>query len=109
MWSLDFGAPSPRLVSGTLKKINIYEGISASDLHGFIEKRANWDFVAVSGQYRTFNNVYRVEDGRFEFFPQEKKFPTPLMELFPTDREMDREKFMKDLRRWKKQGLKSRS
>jgi len=102
IWSVDFGQDEPALVKGRLCKVSLYEGIGASELSGLIQKTANWDFVGISAQYRTFNNVYRVENGRFEYYPQEKKFPLPLMELFPADREMDREKFMKDVRRWKK-------
>jgi len=47
--------------------------------------------------------VYRVDRGNFECYPQEKKFPQPLAEVFPSSREKDREKYMKDVRRWKGQ------
>jgi len=33
----------------------------------------------------------------------EKKFPQPLTEVFPRNREMEREKYLKDVRRWKGQ------
>lgn len=102
IWSIDFGRDDPVLVKGRIGKVNLYEGIGASELSGLIDRNTSWDFVGISAQYRTFNNIYRVENGRFEFYPQDKKFPLPLMELFPADRAMDREKFMKDVRRWKK-------
>jgi len=102
IWSVDFSRDEPALVKGRIGKVNLYEGIAASELLALIGGRTNWDFVGISAQYRTFGNVYRVENGRFEFFPQEKKFPLPLMELFPADQAMDREKFMKDVRRWKR-------
>jgi L-ascorbate metabolism protein UlaG (beta-lactamase superfamily) len=101
IWSLDFGSDQPSVIRGRIGKVNLYEGIGVSEFYGLINKTANWDFVGISGQYRTFNNIYRVDNSRFEFYPQEKKFPQPLMEIFPNDQEMDREKFMKDVRRWK--------
>ncbi|MFQ5450451.1 MAG: MBL fold metallo-hydrolase [Nitrospinaceae bacterium] len=101
VWSVDFGEPEPALVDGSLGKINVYEGISYSEFYKFIRKETNWDFVGVAAQYRTFQNIYRVGNGQFEYYSHDKKFPLPLMEIFPPDQEMDREKFMKDVRRWK--------
>lgn len=101
IWSIDFGSNEPKVVKGRIGKINLYEGISCSELFRLMEGETNWDFVGIAAQYRYFHNVYRVAEGNFECFPQDKKFPPPLMELFPAGREMDREKFMKDVRRWK--------
>lgn len=101
IWSIDFGAKQIRVVKENLAKINLYEGISCSELRGLIEKTANWDFIGVAAQFRTFNNIYRVLEGRFEFWPPEKKFPQPLVVVFSDDEEMKREKFMKDVRKWK--------
>jgi len=47
--------------------------------------------------------VYRVDRENFEYYPQEKKLPRPLAEVCPSSREKDREKYMKDVRRWKGQ------
>ena len=68
-----------------------------------IEKRTSWDYVALCGNYRTFNNIYRVTEGNFQYFSSEKvnQVLEPLMEAFPADLEMDREKYMKEVRRWK--------
>ena len=101
IWSIDFGSSEPQIVAGRLERINIYEGISYSELAALIQQKTCWDFVGASAQYRTFNNIYRVEKGKFEYFPNEKKFPHPLTEAFPSNKEMDREKFMKDVRKWK--------
>lgn len=101
IWSIDFSSPEPKVVQGRLERINIYEGIAYSELARLIQKKTSWDFVGASAQYRTFNNIYRVEQGKFEYFPSEKKFPHPLTEAFPSDKDMDREKFMKDVRKWK--------
>lgn len=100
VWSLDFGK-SPAPVKGFMGRVNLYEGIACSELARLIRGETNWDFVGASGQYRTFHNVYRVVGEKFEFYPQEKKFPQPLMEVFPADKAMDREKYLKDVRRWK--------
>ncbi|MGP0564783.1 MULTISPECIES: MBL fold metallo-hydrolase [unclassified Nitrospina] len=102
VWSIDFSKP-PAITRGYLGRVNVYEGISYSELYRLIKGETNWDFVGASGQYRTFHNVYRVVGGNFECFPQEKKFPQPLMEVFPPDKAMDREKYLKDVRRWKGQ------
>ncbi len=102
IWSIDFSRP-PEIQKGYFGTVNIYEGIGYSELYRLIQGETNWDFVGASGQYRTFHNIYRVSRGNFEFYPQEKKFPQPLTEVFPSDREMDREKYMKDVRRWKGQ------
>jgi len=101
MWSLDFNREPLELVPDRITKINLYEGIACSELVRLIQGEANWDFVGISAQYRYFHNIYRLGDGRFECFPQEKKFPAPLMQVFPAGAEMDREKFMRDVRRWK--------
>ncbi len=101
IWNIDFRNEDLKIQKDCLPKTTLYEGISASDLVCLIEGRTSWDFVGISGCYRTFNNVYRVGQGTFEFFPTEKDFPLPLLQVFPSDRKMDREKYMRDVRRWK--------
>ncbi|MDP6336534.1 MAG: MBL fold metallo-hydrolase [Nitrospinaceae bacterium] len=101
IWNIDFRNEDLKIQEDCLPKTTLYEGISASDLVCLIEGRTSWDFVGISGCYRTFNNVYRVGQGTFEFFPTEKDFPLPLLQVFPSDRKMDREKYMRDVRRWK--------
>ncbi len=103
VWSVDFGVEEPEIQKGDIGKINLYEGISSSEFVALIEKRTSWDFVSLCGNYRTFNNVYKVSDGRFEYYPGEEidHVLEPLMDIFPSNSEMDREKYMKDVRRWK--------
>ena len=101
IWNIDFRNEDLKIQEDCLPKTTLYEGISASDLVCLIEGKTSWDFVGISGCYRTFNNVYRVGQGTFEFFPTEKDFPLPLLQVFPSDRKMDREKYMRDVRRWK--------
>ena len=101
IWNIDFRNEDLKIQKDCLAKTTLYEGISASDLVCLIEGRTSWDFVGISGCYRTFNNVYRVGQGTFEFFPTENDFPLPLLQVFPSDRKMDREKYMRDVRRWK--------
>ncbi len=103
VWSIDFGQDQFQLHMGSLGKINLYEGIGASELYALIQKTTSWDYVALCGNYRTFNNIYRITNGSLEYFPSEKinQALEPLMDTFPADLEMDREKFLKDVRRWK--------
>ena len=103
IWSVDFGQSDPSLQQGDLGKINLYEGIASSEFRGLIEEKTPWDYVALCGNYRTFNNIYRITNGSFEIPPKDSSNYAlePLMVLFPWDRKMDREKFMKDVRRWK--------
>jgi L-ascorbate metabolism protein UlaG (beta-lactamase superfamily) len=103
VWSIDFAQDKLRVQKGDLGKINIYEGIGSSELYALIEGTTSWDYVTLCGNYRTFNNIYRVTNGSFEIPPEDKSNYTlePLMEAFPWDKAMDREKFMKDVRRWK--------
>ncbi len=107
VWGIDFAQDKLRLQKGDLGKINIYEGIGSSELYALIEGTTSWDYVTLCGNYRTFNNIYRVTDGSFEIPPEDKSNYTlePLMEAFPWDKVMDREKFMKDVRRWKGKAL----
>lgn len=100
IWSIDF-SKDPVIQKGYFGTVNIYEGVGYSELYRLIQGDTNWDFVGASGQYRTFHNIYRVGRGNFECYPQEKKFPQPLTQIFQANREMDREKYMKDVRRWK--------
>ncbi|CAI2718371.1 MBL fold metallo-hydrolase [Nitrospina watsonii] len=102
VWSIDFSKPLT-IQKGYMGRFTLYEGIACSELFRLIQGTTNWDFVGASGQYRTFHNIYRVVENRFEYYPQEKKFPQPLMEVFPADRAMDREKYLKDVHRWKGQ------
>jgi hypothetical protein len=103
VWSIDFAEDKPRIQKEDLGKINLYEGIASSELYNLIEGKTPWDYVTLCGNYRTFNNLYRITDGNFEYFPSEKMNVAfePLMDVFPWDQAMDREKFMKDVRRWK--------
>ena len=103
IWHIDFGQNDLQIQKGEPGKTNLYEGIASSELHALIENRKPWDYVTLCGNYRTFNNIYRVTEGSFEFNPSEKMnfVFEPLMDVFPWDQEMDREKYMKDVRRWK--------
>jgi hypothetical protein len=77
--------------------------VASSELYALIQKTTSWDYVALCGNYRTFNNIYRITNGQLEYFPSEKinQALEPLMDTFPSDLDMDREKFLKDVRRWK--------
>jgi len=101
IWSIDFKAEKIKLKEGSYEKINLYEGIAISDLVGLIDRITSWDYVGISGNYRTFNNIYRVGAGVFEVFPADRAFPLPLAQIFPSNYEMDRNKYMKDILRWK--------
>ena len=103
-WTIDFGqTDKPKLQKGDLGKINLYEGISSSELCGLVEGTTSWDYVTLCGNYRTFNNIYRITDGGFELPPEDKSNYAlePLMDIFPWDKDMDRRKFMRDVQRWK--------
>jgi len=103
-WTIDFAQPDkPQLHKSDIGKINLYEGISSSELCALIESTTSWDYVTLCGNYRTFNNIYRVTNGRVELPPEDRSNYAlePLMDLFPWDSDMDRRKFMKDVRRWK--------
>ena len=103
-WTVDFSqSGEPKLHKGDIGKINIYEGISSSELCALVEGKTSWDYVTLCGNYRTFNNIYRITDGRFELPPEDKSNYAlePLMDIFPWDRDMDRQKFMRDIKRWK--------
>ena len=104
VWGIDFGQSSqPKLHKGMLGKISLYEGISSSEFCALIEGTTSWDYVTLCGNYRTFNNIYRVTDGGFEIPPEDKSNYAlePLMDIFPWDKDMDRRKFMRDVIRWK--------
>jgi len=103
IWSVDFEKEPFEIQKGELGKISLYEGVSASELYALIEGETSWDYVALCGNYRTFNNIYRVADGSFEIPPKDKSNYAfePLMDAFPWDSKMDRDKFMRDVRRWK--------
>ena len=103
MWGIDFAQDELRVQKGDLGKINVYEGIGSSELYALTEGTTSWDYVTLCGNYRTFHNIYRVTDGSLELPPEDLSNYSlePLMEAFPWDEAMNREKFMKDVRRWK--------
>ena len=100
-WNIDFKEKRLQVRKNTRGKINLYEGIAAFDLLKLIKGTTSWDNVGISGNYRTFSNIYRVGAGTFEFFPLDRPFPLPLLQTFPNNQEMDRKKYMKDVLRWK--------
>jgi UDP-MurNAc hydroxylase len=100
-WDIDFRKNELKACKNNLRKINLYEGIASSDLIKLINGETSWDYVGLSGNYRTFNNIYRVGPGSFEFYPLDRPFPLPLLQVFPSNKEMDRKKYMKDVLRWK--------
>ena len=103
IWNIDFGQDGINIQKAEPGKTNLYEGIGSSELFALIENKTSWDYVTLCGNYRTFNNIYRVTEGSFEFNPSEKMNCVfePLMEAFPWDHAMDREKYMREVRRWK--------
>ena len=74
-----------------------------TQLCALIEGNTSWDYVTLCGNYRTFNNIYRITEGGFELPPEDKSNYAlePLMDLFPWDKDMDKRKFMRDVHRWK--------
>ena len=103
-WSIDFGQPgNPTIQKGDIGKINLYEGISSSELCALVEGTTSWDYVTLCGNYRTFNNIYRITEAGIEIPPEDKSNYAlePLMDLFPWDNDMDKRKFMRDVHRWK--------
>ena len=104
IWIIDFTElGNPKIQKGDIGKINLYEGISSSELCALIEGNTSWDYVTLCGNYRTFNNIYRITEGGFELPPEDKSNYAlePLMDLFPWDKDMDKRKFMRDVHRWK--------
>jgi len=103
IWCLDFAGEDASIIKGRVGKINLYEGIACSELYRLIHQDTSWDYVGINGQYRTFKDIYRIRLGEFEKWEgkNQEKFPQPLTELFPAGSEMDRAKFMRDVKRWK--------
>jgi len=102
IWCLDFAGEDANIIKGRVGKINLYEGIASSELYSLIQSETSWDYVGINGQYRTFKNIYRIRLGEFEHWTgKDGEFLQPLTEVFPAGAEMDREKFMRDVERWK--------
>ena len=102
IWCLDFAGEDAAIIKGRVGKINLYEGIASSELYSLIQSETSWDYVGINGQYRTFKNIYRIRMGEFEHWTRtDDEFLQPLTEVFPAGAEMDREKFMRDVERWK--------
>ena len=103
IWCMDFTGEDASIIKGRVGKINLYEGIACSELYRLIHNDTSWDYVGINGQYRTFKDLYRIRLGEFEIWEGQgkKRFPQPLTEIFPAGQEMDRVKFMRDVKRWK--------
>ena len=103
IWCMDFTEEDASIIKGRVGKINLYEGIACSELYGLIHNDTSWDYVGINGQYRTFKDVYRIRLGEFEKWEGQgkEKFLQPLTEIFPAGQDMDRAKFMRDVKRWK--------
>ena len=59
-WNIDFREKKIHVYKKNQGKITLYEGIAASDFVKLINGSTSWDYVGISGNYRTFNNIYRV-------------------------------------------------
>ena len=103
IWSMDFTGEDASIIKGRVGKINLYEGISCSELYRLINNDTSWDYVGINGQYRTFKDLYRIRLGEFEKWEGQgrERFPQPLTEIFPAGQKMDRDKFLRDVKRWK--------
>ena len=103
IWCMDFTGEDASIIKGRVGKINLYEGIACSELYRLINNDTSWDYVGINGQYRTFKDLYRIRLGEFEKWEGQgrEKFPQPLTEIFPAGHEMDRDKFLRDVKRWK--------
>ena len=103
IWCMDFTGEDASIIKGRVGKINLYEGIACSELYRLINNDTSWDYVGINGQYRTFKDLYRIRLGEFEKWEGKgrEKFPQPLTEIFPAGHEMDRDKFLRDVKRWK--------
>jgi len=103
IWCMDFTGEDASIIKGRVGKINLYEGIACSELYRLIHNDTSWDYVGINGQYRTFKDLYRIHLGEFEKWEGQgrEKFPQPLTEIFPAGHEMDRNKFLRDVKRWK--------
>jgi len=103
IWCMDFTGEDASIIKGRVGKINLYEGIACSELYRLINNDTSWDYVGINGQYRTFKDLYRIRLGEFEKWEGQgrEKFPQPLTEIFPAGHEMDRNKFLRDVKRWK--------
>ena len=103
IWCMDFTGEDASIIKGRAGKINLYEGIACSELYHLIHNDTSWDYVGINGQYRTFKDLYRIRLGEFEIWEGQgkKRFPQPLTEIFPAGQDMDRVKFMRDVKRWK--------
>ncbi len=103
IWCMDFTGEDASIIKGRVGKINLYEGIACSELYRLINNDTSWDYVGINGQYRTFKDLYRIRLGEFEKWEGQGrgKFPQPLTEIFPAGHEMDRDKFLRDVKRWK--------
>jgi len=107
IWCMDFTEEDASIIKGRVGKINLYEGIACSELYGLIHNDTSWDYVGINGQYRTFKDVYRIRLGEFEKWEGQgkEKFLQPLTEIFPAGQDMDRAKFMRDVKRWKSKAM----
>ena len=107
IWCMDFTGEDASIIKGRVGKINLYEGIACSELYRLIHNDTSWDYVGINGQYRTFKDVYRIRLGEFEKWEGQgkEKFLQPLTEIFPAGQDMDRTKFMRDVKRWKTQAM----
>ena len=107
IWCMDFSGEDASIIKGRVGKINLYEGIACSELYRLINNDTSWDYVGINGQYRTFKDLYRIRLGEFEKWEGQgrEKFPQPLTEIFPAGHEMDRNKFLRDVKRWKSETM----
>lgn len=59
-WSINFGQEPIQIQSGRNPLANFFVFITASTFYSLLHRIRDWDYVTCSGEYRTFNKVYRV-------------------------------------------------
>ena len=59
-WHIDFADDILQIRPGRNPLANLFTSVTASSLYSLIHRKRGWDYIWCSGEYRTFQKIYRM-------------------------------------------------
>ncbi len=83
-WAIDFAQGSIQAVTGRDPLANLFTYITATSFFSLINKKKEWDYLWCSGDYRTFQKIYRMTSHGI-LFPESGEIMDPLQLQYPAN------------------------
>ena len=65
-WHIDFSASEIKICAGRNPLANYFSYITASTFAGLIQRHIDWEYALCSGEYRTYQKVYKIDNSELK-------------------------------------------